>query len=138
MAILDCLPGVEVTISVDNHNLEALDHGNDIEEEANTITKYIKIDPDVNFGVRLKVAKWTAYKGDCLKFRICLDGEDVRRPLVPRHQTTRADFVETILGAQSKGELRKFRFSAVQISKSYLKVAGFANFGSRSNRAGSC
>ncbi|KAH0006756.1 hypothetical protein KCU78_g12139, partial [Aureobasidium melanogenum] len=56
MAVLDGLPGVEVTVVVDGKDLHEYQDA-DMEDDEGTITKYIEAVDNANFAIRIKVTK---------------------------------------------------------------------------------
>ncbi|KAG9550739.1 hypothetical protein KCU71_g14049, partial [Aureobasidium melanogenum] len=81
MAVLDGLPGVEVTVIVDGEDLHEYWDA-DMEDEEDTVTKYIEAVDGAHFAVKIKVTEDATFKGDTLAFKIKVDGSMIRQPLI--------------------------------------------------------
>ncbi|THY27019.1 hypothetical protein D6D00_05256 [Aureobasidium pullulans] len=111
MAILDSLPGVEITVVVDGEDLHEY-QDTDMEDEENTVTKYVEAVTGANFAIKACVSQYFKYEGDCLGIRVEVDGLFVSSPLFKPHgrSTFLADGV--FVGDEN---IRKLRFSKLEI-----------------------
>ncbi|KAG9591014.1 hypothetical protein KCU77_g6519, partial [Aureobasidium melanogenum] len=73
MAILDALPGVEVTVVVNDEDLHEYQESDTANRE-DTVTKYIEAVDGANFAVKIKVTKDFVFKGDLLCAPVRIDG----------------------------------------------------------------
>ncbi|KAH0159986.1 hypothetical protein KCU67_g6903, partial [Aureobasidium melanogenum] len=113
MAVLDGLPGVEVTVVVDGQDLHEYQDA-DMEDDEDTVTKYIEAVDNANFAIKIKVSEDVEFKGDCLSFDISVDGVHIDRPLVsgPISQ----EVLRVADGVRVGSEhIRKLKFNALEI-----------------------
>ncbi|KAG9638363.1 hypothetical protein KCU64_g13835, partial [Aureobasidium melanogenum] len=68
MAVLDGLPGVEVAVVADGEDLHEYQDA-DMEDDEDTVTKYIEAADNTNFAIKIKVTKDAKFKGRALSFR---------------------------------------------------------------------
>ncbi|KAG9525875.1 hypothetical protein KCU93_g5713, partial [Aureobasidium melanogenum] len=114
MAVLDGLPGVEVTVVVDGKDLHEYQDA-DMEDDEGTITKYIEAVDNANFAIKIKVSKDVEFKGDFLSFGISLDGSSVRNPVVNSSQVRACTHVRIVEGVQvGVQRMRKLKFNALE------------------------
>ncbi|KAG9551951.1 hypothetical protein KCU71_g14152, partial [Aureobasidium melanogenum] len=85
MAVLDGLPGVEITVVVDGKDLHEY-QDSDTANKEDTVTKYIEAVDGASFAVKIKVIKDFKFKGDLLCVQVHIDGT-----LVSYAATTPAD-----------------------------------------------
>ena len=132
MAILDCLPGIEVTVWADGETLEEYDAENDIvthedpvaaaHQQSHTVTKYIESTTGQVFLVKVSVK--APYKLDCpnVSFRLCVDGQWVRSPLMTTASYARREWCDLIEGpvemTHSRGEVTIMKFAEIHSSRS--------------------
>ncbi|EME38589.1 hypothetical protein DOTSEDRAFT_29615 [Dothistroma septosporum NZE10] len=83
MAIIDNLPGVEVTVVAGGTALEEY-IDKDTEEKPRTITRYVEAVSGQHFEVHINVAQGTKIKGDDLRFDIYMDGTRVDGPILSK------------------------------------------------------
>jgi hypothetical protein len=104
----DCLPGVSVSINVDQKALAEHHTENDVM----AATTYIEATAGVTFTISLSLEDAYAHRryGEHLEWRVSLDGELVRASLASplQHSHVMEGAVETIGGAST---MRKFCFS---------------------------
>ncbi|CAK4033345.1 Hypothetical predicted protein [Lecanosticta acicola] len=114
MAVVDELPGVEVTITVDGQALEEYLDG-DERNEPNAVTKFVEATTGKNFEIVYLVRKGTEFRGDCMAFAISVDGSRMGRPLVRKESCLDKDASENLKGAIVPGcKLKKFEFVALE------------------------
>lgn len=118
MAVLDSLPGVEVTVVVDGKDLHEYRDA-DMEDDENTVTKYIEAVDDANFAINIKATKDARFEGTCLAFKVLVDELVVRRPLIDSAHVRRRNYVRIVDGVQTKAEhSRKLKFNALETGES--------------------
>ncbi|KAH0153042.1 hypothetical protein KCU67_g9631, partial [Aureobasidium melanogenum] len=114
MAVLDGLPGVEVTVVVDGKDLHEYQDA-DMEDDEGTITKYIEAVDNANFAIRIKVTKDATFHGNCLSFRVMVEGLTVRRPMVSTTDVSAGSDVFAVDGVQiGARRLRKLKFNTLE------------------------
>lgn len=116
MAILDSLPGVEITVVVDGEDLHEYQdtHKNDGED---TVTSYIEATSGANFAIRIKISKDTIYKGDRLDFGVTIDGEYVDGLSMTKGCLDEIILIEGM--PVSQGHLKKMKFSELKTGMWY-------------------
>ena len=113
MAIINDLPGVEVTIVTGDTAYQ--EHIDEDTEEPRTITRYIEVKSEQNFHVAIKVEKGTTFLGDALQFRIMVDGVVVVKALVKKSKCRRRDYHTTRNGQSLPGsQVRPFKFNSME------------------------
>lgn len=119
MAIIECVPGIEVTVvSGGNTIKEYVDE--ETEDESNKVTRYIKAISGQNFEVHIKVAKDFEVKGDDLAFRIYMDGRWVAGPLISKKTISEGCGRRVSQGRQSDGS--KYCFSTLETGAEWQSV----------------
>ncbi|THY50640.1 hypothetical protein D6C97_06964 [Aureobasidium pullulans] len=114
MAILDSLPGVEITVVVDGEDLHEY-QDTDMEDEENTVTKYVEAVTDANFAIKIKGSQELEYKGDCLSLDVLVDGLRIERPLIGRERTRKGSYTRLVEGLNVRaGYMRKLRFNTLE------------------------
>ncbi|KAH0364053.1 hypothetical protein KCU65_g6976, partial [Aureobasidium melanogenum] len=114
MAVLDGLPGVEVTVVVDGDDLHE-HQDTDLQDEEDTITKYIEAVDGANFAVKIKVSKDATFKGDQLSFKVLVDGTRISRPLIGPLRGRVSTRVRMVHGIQvGDRHIRKLKFDALE------------------------
>ncbi|KAG9517387.1 hypothetical protein KCV07_g6167, partial [Aureobasidium melanogenum] len=114
MAVLDGLPGIEVTVVVDGKDLhEYQDAG--MEDDEDTVTKYIEAVDNANFAIKIKVTKDAEFKGNRLSFKVLVDGSLISRPLVGPLRRRTPTGVRMVNGIQvGDRHIRKLKFDALE------------------------
>ncbi|KAG9587462.1 hypothetical protein KCU77_g9196, partial [Aureobasidium melanogenum] len=114
MAVLDGLPGVEVAVVADGEDLHEYQDA-DMEDDEDTVTKYIEAVDNTNFAIKIKVTKDAKFKGRALSFRMSVDGSSVRNALVRSTLVRARTHVRVVEGAQVKAQrMRKLKFNALE------------------------
>ncbi|TIA62545.1 hypothetical protein D6C77_02681 [Aureobasidium pullulans] len=114
MAILDSLPGVEITVVVDGEDLHEY-QDTDMEDEENTVTKYVEAVTDANFAIKIKGSQELQYKGDCLSLDVLVDGLRIQRPLIGREATRNGGYTRLVEGLKvNAGYMRRLRFNTLE------------------------
>ena len=122
MAVIDELPGVAVKVTVEEKALQEHIDSN-VEEDSRTVTRYIESQSDQKFAICISVAKGFQFRGDCLLFRIWVDGEHAASPLIRKDQCIHANFMEHSEGVeQPQNMIQKFRFSNLKMSELLLAL----------------
>lgn len=111
MAVIDVLPGVEVTVDVDGNPLKEYED-RDEEEPEKTITRYVEAQSGKKFSIRVKCSKECKFKGDSITFRFYADGTNADAIVLEK---TSPDYV--CQGFESHGRTSKFRFSTLETGK---------------------
>ncbi|KAJ9623096.1 hypothetical protein H2203_006029 [Taxawa tesnikishii (nom. ined.)] len=118
MAISDALPGVEVAVTVNGNDLKEYEDP-EIDAESRTVTRYIEAVSDQRFGIRIKIPKGFEYRGDCLAFRITIDGIKTGGPGFGKHKTESGDFHTTRMGKPTGvNEIQPYTFAALEFAAS--------------------
>jgi hypothetical protein len=114
MAILDSLPGVEITVVVNGEDLHEY-QDTDMEDEENTVTKYVEAVTGANFAIKITMPKGFAFGGDCLSFRVKVDGLFAKSPLIGPGDTS--EISTFLVDGVTVGDenIRKLRFSELEI-----------------------
>lgn len=114
MAIIDVLPGVEVTIVCDGEPIK--EHTDeDLEEEPRTVIRYVEAKSDQNFGVSIKVKQGTTFLGETLAFEIKVDGGFIVHPTVSKPNCLRRDYIAIREGQPlPNGKVRPFQFTSLE------------------------
>ncbi|THZ08482.1 hypothetical protein D6C93_00503 [Aureobasidium pullulans] len=114
MAILDSLPGVGITVVVDGEDLHEY-QDTDMEDEENTVTKYVEAVTDANFTIKIKGSQELEYKGDCLSLDVLVDGLRIQRPLIGREATRNGGYTRLVEGLKvNAGYMRRLRFNTLE------------------------
>ncbi|KAG9683845.1 hypothetical protein KCU95_g18025, partial [Aureobasidium melanogenum] len=114
MAVLDGLPGVEITVVVDGEDLHEYQDA-DTEDDEDTVTKYIEAVDNANFAVKIKVTKDAKFKGNRLAFEVLVDGTRISRPLIGPRRRQVSTHVQMVRGIQvGDRHVRKLRFDALE------------------------
>ncbi|KAI5199064.1 hypothetical protein E4T39_06406 [Aureobasidium subglaciale] len=113
MAILDTLPGLEVSVVVNDQDLhEHQDaYARDVED---TVTKYIEVVSDAYFAIKITTAKNLRMAGNTLSFHITIDGVWVYGIELSRRDRNRSG-PYTINCAITGNSVRKLKFSKLNI-----------------------
>ncbi|TIA03376.1 hypothetical protein D6C82_01908 [Aureobasidium pullulans] len=122
MAILDSLPGVEITVVVDGEDLHEYQdtHKKDGED---TVTSYIEATSGANFAIRIKISKDIIYKGDRLDFGVTIDGEYVHGSSMTKECLEKIILIEGM--PVSQGHLKKMKFSELKtVAEEYSASSG--------------
>lgn len=114
MAIIESLPGVEVTIVADGKPLKEYVDG-DVEGELKSMRCYIEAVTGKLFEIRMKVAKGTKITRNRIDFKIAIDGQWVGTPRSRRSKIAREDTERISEGRNvGGGKLQKYRFSELE------------------------
>ena len=114
MAILDSLPGVEITVVVDGEDLHEY-QDTDMEDEENTVTKYVEAVTDANFAIKFKGSRELEYKGEYLSLEVLVDGLCIDTPLIGRERTRKGSYTYLVEGIDVRaGYMRKLRFNTLE------------------------
>ncbi|CAD0109022.1 unnamed protein product, partial [Aureobasidium uvarum] len=81
MAILNGLPGIEITVVVDGKDLHEY-QDSDMDDEADTVTRYVEAVDGANFAIKIKATGDNRFKGDYLSFMVEVDGSWIDEPLI--------------------------------------------------------
>ncbi|KAH9207285.1 hypothetical protein DL95DRAFT_396184 [Leptodontidium sp. 2 PMI_412] len=149
MAILDRVPGLEVTVHVDGQQAQEYD---DDEGEpavlgavgwyqaARTVRKYVESISDKEFLVQLSLDR--SFKFDCptLSCELSIDGKIVRSPVIYRkHQdsfTLDIDGIKTSAGDGKRALLKPFKFSKIETSTDDAKLKDIKEDSEHMNEVG--
>ncbi|THX82003.1 hypothetical protein D6D04_03752 [Aureobasidium pullulans] len=114
MAILDSLPGIEITVVVDGEDLHEY-QDTDMEDEENTVTKYVEAVTDANFAIKIKGSRELEYKGEYLSLKVLVDGLCIEKPLIGRERTRKGSYTRLVEGLNVRaGYMRKLRFNTLE------------------------
>ncbi|KEQ87734.1 hypothetical protein M438DRAFT_342867 [Aureobasidium pullulans EXF-150] len=114
MAILDSLPGVKVTVVVDGEDLHEY-QDTDMEDEENTVTKYVEAVTGANFAIKFKGSRELEYKGEYLSLEVLVDGLCIDRPLIGRERTRKGSYTYLSEGLTVRaGYMRRLRFNTLE------------------------
>ncbi|THX83186.1 hypothetical protein D6D05_03603 [Aureobasidium pullulans] len=114
MAILDSLPGVEITVVVDGEDLHEY-QDTDMEDEENTVTKYVEAVTGANFAIKFKGSRELEYKGEYLSLEVLVDGLCIDRPLIGRDRTRKGSYTYLSEGLTVRaGYMRRLRFNTLE------------------------
>jgi tRNA U54 and U55 pseudouridine synthase Pus10 len=134
MAIIDLVPGIEVSICVDDHPLVEYNddeevgaqHGEAIQHQATrTVSKYVESATDKEFGIRYNVT--SAFNMDCptIMFKVFIDGVNIRSQIVRAHRykelaASGLPYAKTMKGVESKINgmvvVKLFKFTEIKTS----------------------
>jgi hypothetical protein len=138
MAILDLVPGIEVSVCVDGHPLKEYNDDEEVEAQpreafqhqaTRTVSKYVESTTDKEFEIRYSVTR--AFKMDCptLSFRIFVDGARARSCLFEVREykelaKSKRPYTErTIKGIESslngRVVVKPFKFSEIKTSTAF-------------------
>ena len=135
MAILEDVPGIEVTVCVDGkplteyptENEEVIDEDQDVIEhrEAVTVTNYIESTTDKVFVIKLKVSHPFRMESPNLSFEIYVDGQEIDFPLLRREQVKQGRIWRHKVEGPSytrRGQtfVRPMKFAAINTSESHF------------------
>lgn len=136
MAIIDLIPGLEISIAVDGIALP--EYEDEIDEDGMrgpqhrpVARRYVESSSDKEFAIQLKLHDPYRMEFDSLLFYISIDGKPMAKPVISKDQYPlffRGDIVKktikrTVEGATVSGDemdqyrLRKFRFSKIEMSE---------------------
>ncbi|KAK6007689.1 hypothetical protein QM012_004503 [Aureobasidium pullulans] len=116
MAVLDSLPGVEVTVVVDDKDLHEY-QDTDMEDGEDTVTKYVEAVDNANFAIKIKVTADATFLGNCMSFKTLVDGSRAGWPLVdsPRKRKRTRSHTRVVNGMQiGARQLRRLKFNAIE------------------------
>ena len=115
MAVLDTLPGVEVNIVVNKKPLKEY-QDSDVEEEHRTVTRYVEAVSNQVFEIHMTIEKGFKFRGNCLTFKIYVDGNRVQYNAVDKENCARAGYnlVSDTVNLEN-GKLGKYNFSAIEL-----------------------
>ena len=138
MAILDLVPGLEVTVCVDDHPLEEYNDDEEVEAQpgeafqhqaSRTVSKYVESITDKEFEIRCNVT--SAFNMDCptLFFTVFVDGAKLVSRLI-RYKTLAASqlsYAETIKGIDlninGRLAVKPFKFSEIKTSSVFTQLS---------------
>lgn len=113
MAVIDELPGVEVSITTDGVALN--EYANDEPDEPRTKTLYIESTSNQDFAVRLTVKRGTVCKSNTLGFDVYMDGTKVLSRYPDRNEYLHVGYKCRLEGIENvRKELIPFRFSEIK------------------------
>lgn len=120
MAIIEVLPGVEITITAGGAALkEYLDQ--DTTDNSKTITRYVEAETDQNFSVSIKVNPETRFKAGLLCFEVFIDGNAISSSLVRKKWCKSTAYNLKIDGVPlPRRKVRNFHFADLKTGESYL------------------
>ena len=127
MAVLESLPGIEVSITIDgvalheyrdpddNQNSAASEH-----RASKTVSQYVEVSTGKEFCIQLSVGN--PYKFDCssLAFELCVDSKSVVSQCLTkrRYLKLHSHWTLSIRGIESSGNIFKpFKFAEIKTSK---------------------
>ena len=114
MAIIESIPGIEVAIIVESNDLQEYADP-DIEEEPNTITRYIEARHKAEFQIRYHIGQGFKMKGNCISLSVKIDGQRVSHPVIKEKKVQHAACNGMVKGIRvSKSELKCFSFSIIE------------------------
>ncbi|KUJ24191.1 uncharacterized protein LY89DRAFT_679393 [Mollisia scopiformis] len=88
MAILDAVPGLEVSVCVENTALEEYrdDEPVGVYQAARTVSKYVEAISNKAFTVKISLGKGFDFDCDCLSAEVYIDGKWAKCPLILKHR----------------------------------------------------
>lgn len=115
MAILDTLPGVEVTVTVEDEPLE--EHAdNDLTDDSFTVTRYVEAKSNQIFAVKI-LTKKGATRGAGLSYQVHVDGTETFRRCVTFEDVQKDDYLWNNKGRDAGGaggsDIQKYKFTAL-------------------------
>lgn len=114
MAVLDGLPGVEVTIVVDGADLHEY-QDTDTVDDRNPVTKYIEAVDNTNFAIKIKVTKDATFEGDALVFYTKVDGTCIFNPVIQPIHVQAGAHTKIVEGVEvGHHRIRKLKFNALE------------------------
>lgn len=120
MAVLDTLPGLEVTITVDGADLQEYEEPG-VELEPKVVTRYIEAISDANFVITYRLGPELHFTGDCVALQTEVDGVWVYTPLVDSSSVGAEGVVRKcggpIISTEQGFITRRLRFSLLEIGK---------------------
>ncbi|KAG9653192.1 hypothetical protein KCU95_g13375, partial [Aureobasidium melanogenum] len=114
MAVLNGLPGVEVTVVVDGEDLREYQDPN-MEDGEDAITKHIAVVDGANFAMKIKVTEDALFEGNTLAFNVKVDGSEVSEPIIEPTDVEEHSYVQLVEGVDvGPQRIRRLRFSALE------------------------
>ena len=140
MAIIDLVPGIEVSVCVDDHPLEEYNDDEEVEAQpggaiqhqaTRTVSKYVESATDKEFEIRYNVT--SAFNMDCptVMFKFFVDGTHIASRILPAHKykmlaASKLSFSKTIRGIDLNinGTLvvKPFKFSEIKTSSVFSQL----------------
>ncbi|KAL5120468.1 hypothetical protein ACEQ8H_001486 [Pleosporales sp. CAS-2024a] len=128
MAIHPSFPNLSAKVEVDGQALQEFDDNDtDVGRDRHTVTKYVQVENDCAFAVRIRVPKGVT--GNCgVRATLQIDGTKVSKQTIPRAQLLKRD--ATRVFKQKSGDVdgahytQEFRFSSLQIDEEDVDVNG--------------
>lgn len=118
MAVIEALPGVEVTIEVDGQPLhEYIDADSDEAEDSRTVTRYVEAQNDQVFRIACTVTPRFEFAGDLVGFPSRVDGQEFHSKVIEKRHVLESSKTVYRQGHKPTPELlKKFIFNAVELS----------------------
>lgn len=115
MAVLDELPGVEVSIEVDGEPLKEYEDA-DREQAAETVVRYVEATSEAAFKIKFAVKNEAkTFLGDRLAFRVYIDGNFADAPRLKRPGSYGAHKTKYSLGfRKSDNESWSYEFNRLE------------------------
>lgn len=128
MAIIQDLPGVDVSIMVDGKPLKEYKESADT-SAGNEEVHYVQSVTGQTFSIQCKIQKGTKIKGDALTFDVYADGVLIDRPFVQSRYFAYSDAIRPIEGhIVQGGKVQRLRFSNLRKGKVFrIKMLILAN-----------
>ncbi|KAI5269936.1 hypothetical protein E4T47_06591 [Aureobasidium subglaciale] len=115
MAILDTLPGLEVSVVVNGQDLHEYQdsHARDVED---TVTKYIEVVSDAYFAIKVTTARKLKMPGNNLYVRVTIDGIRVDGIDLSRMDNNRSGpyMIDSTVAGNSVGKLKFSKLNIVE------------------------
>lgn len=118
MAVIEALPGVEVTIEVDGQPLrEYSDADSDEAENPRTVIRYVEDQNDQVFRIACTVTPRFKFEGDLVCFPSRVDGQEFHSKVIKeRHVLESSKTVYREGYRPTQESLKRFTFNAIELS----------------------
>jgi hypothetical protein len=114
MAISEHLPGIVVDIRVDGTSLKEYQDST-VKEDQRTTTRYVEAKSGQNFIIHFRCLPEFQFAGDCITFRVCMDGEWMDISLLPKTKRSATSRGVELPG----GMVRKYYFNDLETGKNH-------------------
>ena len=114
MAVIDVLPGVEVSITVKGDALTEY-HDDHLEDDEQTTTRYIEAVSGTIFVVQISLKKDFVFAGNCVECTIYVDGTWADGPFISKGEShTR---ISKGIDVDGGTKVKKYRFATLETGK---------------------
>ncbi len=121
MVVTDDIPGLEVTVTVNDEALKEY-HETGLDEGERMTTRYIEAVSGQQFAIKMRVDDSFLFKGNCISFHVYVDGQRAHAPFIKKITRTHGRISEG-QNTNHGTKVKRYRFASLETGKEYLRTS---------------